>query len=239
MQAKFSLDPSIDAAALAAAFERDGRVSIEPFLAPGQAELLAENLRKRGDWRRILNSGPEKVFEFDRRTQKSLTPEQCASLDDAVYAGARRDFQYRYETVRVPDDAPGRAGSDDPVVQYASFISSGPARDLLRQVCGDEHIAFADAQGTAYAPGDFLTSHDDDVEGKNRSAAHVLSLNPEWRAEWGGLFLMHDEDGAHADAILPGFNRLNLFRVPQMHSVSEVTRASPYRRYSITGWLRR
>lgn len=50
---------------------------------------------------------------------------------------------------------------------------------------------------------------------------------------------MHDETGHGAEALVPGFNRLNLFRVPQLHSVSEVTRASPYRRYSITGWLRR
>jgi len=122
---------------------------------------------------------------------------------------------------------------------FAGFMSFGPARDLLRSITGDPEIRFADAQATAFSPGDFLTRHDDDVPGKNRSAAYVMSLNPEWRVEWGGLLLMHDADGCSADAIVPGFNRLNLFTVPQVHSVSEVTKATPFRRYSITGWLRR
>lgn len=190
-------------------------------------------------WRQVVNSGESKIFEFDRPTQAGLQPEQKDALDQAVYAGARRDFQFRYETVRVPDEDTARSASDDLLFAFARFLSHGPARDLLRQITGDAAIAFADAQATAYSPGDFLTRHDDDVAGKNRTAAYVMSLNPEWRIEWGGLFLMHHADEGGADAIVPGFNRLNLFAVPQMHSVSEVTRATPFRRYSVTGWLRR
>ncbi|MFD1789097.1 2OG-Fe(II) oxygenase family protein, partial [Sphingomonas floccifaciens] len=63
------------------------------------------------------------------------------------------------------------------------------------------------------------------------------ALTPQWRPEWGGLLLFHD-DREVAHGFVPGFNTLNLFRVPQRHSVSEVTRAAPHRRYSITGWLR-
>jgi len=51
--------------------------------------------------------------------------------------------------------------------------------------------------------------------------------------------LMQEAEGHGAAAIIPGFNRLNLFRVPQVHSVSEVSQASPFRRYALTGWLRR
>ncbi len=50
---------------------------------------------------------------------------------------------------------------------------------------------------------------------------------------------MHHADGGGADAMVTGLNRLNLFRVPQGHSVSEVTKAAAFRRYSVTGWLRR
>lgn len=186
----------------------------------------------------MFNSG-EQIFELDRATQQALTKEQRAAFDQAVYGRARREFQFRYETVRVPDDPALRAASDDPLYRFAAWLSAGPARDLLRRVTGERAIAFADAQATAFSPGDFLTSHDDLVAGKNRVAAYVLSLNPRWRIEWGGLFLMHRADGADALALAPCFNRFNLFAVPRVHSVSEVTRATPYRRYSITGWLRR
>ncbi len=239
MAEAFSLHPGVDAAALARKYARTGRVTIAPFVAHDQAEALYHLLRSRTDWRQVINSGQDRIFEFDRAGQAGLTAEQKAALDQAVYAGARHDFQFRYETVRVPDDDAVRAAADDLLFAFARFLSHGPARDLLRQVTGDDAIAFADAQATAFSPGDFLTRHDDDVAGKNRSAAYVMSLNPQWRVEWGGLFLMHDEAGHGAEAIVPGFNRLNIFAVPQMHSVSEVTRATAFRRYSVTGWLRR
>lgn len=235
----FTLHEAVDAAALAAEYAAAGRVTIAPFLVHEQAEALYRVLRERTDWRQVINSGHDKIFEFDRAGQADLTAEQREALDKAIYAGARADFQFRYETVRVPDDDAARAASDDLLFAFARFLSHGPARDLLRQVTGDDAISFADAQATAFSPGDFLTRHDDDVAGKNRTAAYVMSLNPQWRVEWGGLFLMHHADGQGADAIVPGFNRLNMFAVPQMHSVSEVTRATAFRRYSVTGWLRR
>jgi Rps23 Pro-64 3,4-dihydroxylase Tpa1-like proline 4-hydroxylase len=195
-------------------------------------------LRESTEWRRVLNSG-DKLFELDRAHQQSLSEEQRTALDLAVYGRARREFQFRYETIRVPDEEPERRARNKDLCRFASWLSGGPARDLLRTVTGEPRIAFADAQATAYGPGDFLTEHDDAVAGKGRLAAYVLGLSPEWRISWGGLFLLHAPDGARAEALAPGFNRLNLFRVPQVHSVSEVTRAVPYRRYSITGWLRR
>lgn len=239
MAGQFRLHEAIDADALAADYARTGRATIAPFLDAEVAEALHRLLRERGDWRQVVNSGAERIFELDRPTRAAMSPEQQRALDEAVYAGARHEFQFRYETVRVPDEDAARAAADDLLFAFARFMSSGAARDLLRKVTGDTAIRFADAQATAYSPGDFLTRHDDAVEGKNRSAAYVFSLNPLWRIEWGGLLLMHDETGHGAEALVPGFNRLNLFRVPQLHSVSEVTRASPYRRYSITGWLRR
>jgi Rps23 Pro-64 3,4-dihydroxylase Tpa1-like proline 4-hydroxylase len=117
-------------------------------------------------------------------------------------------------------------------------MSQAPARDFLRQVSGRRELAFVDAQATAYAPGDFLTAHDDDVAGKHRLAAYVFGLTPVWRAEWGGLLLFHDAQGDIERGFTPRFNTLNLFAVPQLHSVSLVSRAAPHRRYAITGWLR-
>jgi Rps23 Pro-64 3,4-dihydroxylase Tpa1-like proline 4-hydroxylase len=236
---RFSLHPAIDPVALAASYAHTGRVTIAPFIADEQAVALHHALRSRTDWRQVVNSGADKIFEFDRAAQAALDAGQREALDQAIYAGARRDFQFRYETVRVPDDDRERAASDDLLHGFARFLSGGAARELLRQITGDGAIAFADAQATAFSPGDFLTRHDDAVAGKNRAAAYVMSLNPEWRIEWGGLLLMHHQAGYGADAIVPGFNQLNLFAVPQVHSVSEVTRAAAYRRYSVTGWLRR
>lgn len=235
---EFALNPALDPAALAREFAERGRLLIADVLTTGSAEALHLHLRQRDDWMLVVNSG-DKLVELDRPTRAGLSAEQARMLDEAVYNGARYGFQYRYESLRVPDDDPARAARDDLLARFARWWSAGEAREFLRIVTGAPDIAFADAQATAYSPGDFLTGHDDDVEGKGRVAAYVLNLTPQWRTEWGGLLLFPDATGARAEAFIPGFNRLSLLRVPQQHSVSEVTRSAANRRYAITGWLRR
>lgn len=233
----FRLNPGLDARALKAAFAAERRVQIHDFLDADSADTLHAELRSREDWRQVVNSGG-KVFDLDRATRAAMSPDQLRALDDAVFAGARDGFQHRYEAIRVPDDAAERAASGDMLAAFAAWLSDGPARDLLRDVTGKPAIDFADAQATAYAPGDFLTAHDDAVAGKRRHAAYVFGLTRQWRIEHGGLLLFHGADGNVEQGLMPRFNSLSLFAVPQLHSVSMVTRAAPNRRYSITGWLR-
>jgi len=230
------LNPALDRRAIRDAYRRDGRVRVHGLLAEENALALRDWLKRRGEWRQILNSG-DKVYELDRATRDGLSETQRRTLDEAVMAGVRTGFQYRYESIRVPDGIAARAAADDPLARLAAWLSGGEALDFLRDVTGHDDTLFVDAQATAYAPGDLLTAHDDAVPGKDRRAAYVLGLNPEWRAEWGGLLLFHD--GADRVAgMVPGFNTLDLLSVPQPHSVSMVTQAAPSRRYSITGWLR-
>lgn len=234
----YRLNPALDRAALKERFARDRRVGISPFLHEDDAAALHEELKRRQDWRQIVNSG-DKVFDLDRPTRAGMSAAQLDALDQAVFAGARDGFQHRYESIRVPDAEAERLASGDPLARFAHWLSIGEARDCLREITGFDAIDFADAQATAYAPGDFLTAHDDAVAGKNRLAAYVFGLTPRWRIEWGGLLLFHGADGHVEQGLTPAFNTLNLFAVPRLHSVSMVNRAAPYRRYSITGWLRR
>jgi len=222
---------------LAKEYQECGIVRIASFLPGDQASDLHVHLRGRSDWRQVFNSG-DKLFELDRNVRAAMEPSKKSELDDAIYVGAREGFQYRYETIRVADDQEAREACGDPIASVALDLSAGTTRDLLRTVTGSPEIEFADAQATAYSPGDFLTGHDDCFPGKNRHAAYVLSLTPAWRIEWGGLLIMHGSNDGPSLAYPPAMNVLTLFRVGQMHSVSEVTRSAAYRRYAITGWLR-
>lgn len=233
----FSLHPSIDPGQLAARYARDRRVQIAPFLSDADADRLAAHLAARADWRRVLNAG-ERVLEFAASELDALTAEQRERLDGAVHAAARDGFQYRYDSIRVPDRAADRTALADPLAAFATFLSSTPVLALLEQVTSASGLGFADAQATRYVAGDFLTAHDDDVPGKNRHAAYVLGLTPGWRAEWGGLLLFHGGAGGVAEGYVPGFNTLSLFAVPQAHSVSLVAPFAGRPRLSVTGWLR-
>ena len=222
--------------ALAKAYAEAGRLHVPDFLHPDDAALLHQSLRSRTDWRLVVNQG-DRSFDLDRAAQAALTPEQRQSLEQAVHAEARYGFQYLYESIRVPD-APAERTGDDPLVAFARFMSSDPVRQFLRQVTAKPGIDFADAQATAYGPGHFLTAHDDEVAGKNRHAAYVFNLTPRWRVDWGGLLLFEGKGGHIEQGFTPSFNALNLFTVPQPHSVSMVAPFAANRRYSITGWLR-
>lgn len=235
-----TLAAGIDVRAAADAFARDGHVRLQPFLAEDAAIACLAEMKARADWMQVVNSG-DKVFELSRSSRAAMSAEQREGLEQAVLAGAQTGFQYRYEALRLPDgNAPAPAG-DSVIAGWPAFLSGNPVRDLFRAVTGADDIAFADGQATAYAPGDFLTGHDDAVPGKHRRAAYVFSLNPVWRVEWGGLLLFHgegDSGGNSVRGMAPAFNSLDIFAVPQMHSVSMVTGSVPNRRYSITGWLR-
>ncbi len=240
-QPPFRLNPNIDVAEMRERFARDQRVRIQPFLDVDTAAALHGHLRTHGGWKQVVNSG-DKVFEIDRATRAAMSADQVAALDEAVRHGARTGFQYRYETLRLTDGnikSAGAAsdGAISPIAGFTQWMSTDPVRSLVRTVTGCSDIAFADGQATAYAPGDFLTGHDDEVTGKRRRAAYVLGLTPTWRVEWGGLLLFHRQDGG-VEGAAPGFNSIDLFAVPQLHSVSQVTPSAAYRRYAITGWMR-
>ena len=235
--AGFRLNPELDAERLGALDRSRGRLHIPSFLIEEDAVRLHRFLKDSDAWRLILNQ-EEKLFELDRSAQAALTPSARRDLEGAVHKAARYGFQYYFESIRVPDGEEARRAQDDPLARFASFLSSPQVTRLLRAITGQERIDFADAQATAYGLGHFLTAHDDAVAGKNRLAAYVFNLTPAWRADWGGLLTFHGADGHVEEAYTPAFNALNLFAVPQPHSVSIVAPFAAARRDSVTGWLR-
>ncbi len=233
----FRLNPDLDVPALAAAYAETSRVRIKDFLREDGLAEFYDDLEARGDWWHLMRTEAG-VIELDAAAKARMSGKRRAALDAEVHTLARRQFQYRYEGLRVPEDESEGTGAADPLTAFSDLMSSEPMLDLLRRITGADALAFTDGQATAYGPGDFLTCHDDAVPGKNRLAAYVFGLTPGWRAEYGGLLLFHARDGAVVTGHVPRFNTLDLFRVPQLHSVSMVTPAAPHRRYAVTGWLR-
>ena len=66
----------------------------------------------------------------------------------------------------------------------------------------------------------------------------MLNLTPRWRAEWGGQLQFLNTEGEVTESLIPVFDTLNVFRVPQSHAVSVVAPFAGAPRYSITGWWR-
>lgn len=237
MEPLFRINPQLDPDQLNAHYRAKRRLHISDFLVLEHAERLLQFLKNSTAWHLVLNSS-SKVFELDRDTQAALTSEQRSQLEQAAFAEARYGFQYCYETIRVADAQDERAASGTLLDEFALFLSSPDVLAFLKAVVGDDTISFADAQATAYGPGHFLTAHDDAVAGKNRRVAFVFNLSKDWSLDWGGLLAFHKRGSGRADVMVPCFNAINLFAVPQLHSVTMVAPFAPRRRYSVTGWLR-
>lgn len=124
------------------------------------------------------------------------------------------------------------------LAELYTLFNSDPWLEFARRLTGDERIAHVDAMATRFGPGQFLNGHNDHHEKAGRLYAYVLNLCPRWRAEWGGLLLFKDDAGEVIEAFTPGFNVLNVFRVPQAHAVSMVTPFAGAPRLSVTGWWR-
>lgn len=240
MRATVKFGPALGGEAIEAAratFAREGFVRLEGVLSEEDAQELYAFLSESADWWRVVNQG-EKVWDLGPEAIERLEGGDGGKLLELVHRGARDGFQFIYDAVRLSDDSAERAARGLPVDGLLDALNSPEWLALLRRVTGFEEIAFADGQATRYLAGHFLTGHDDEVEGKNRLAAYVLGFTPLWRTEWGGLLQFHTEDGDVARALMPRFNAMSLFRVPQLHSVSPVAPYAGAPRYSVTGWLR-
>ena len=234
---RYRLHSALDRDRLAEEFGKNRRLHIPNFLEPEGAERLLAALVASDAWRLIVNQGT-KVTEFDRTMQAAMPPEQRAAIIAGVFAGAKQGFQYWYETIKAPHTNAARLADPTPLNAFACFLSSIEVIDFLRSVTGAEDITFADAQATAYGPRHFLTAHDDLSEKQKRRVAYVFNLSKGWRVDWGGLLAFHEGGAKVIEAMVPSFNALNLFAVPQSHSVTFVAPFAPRRRYSVTGWLR-
>jgi Rps23 Pro-64 3,4-dihydroxylase Tpa1-like proline 4-hydroxylase len=233
-----AINPELDPSALAARFVRRGRVHLPDFLVAPAAEQVYRYLAHGAQWSLVLHDGT---------CVREATPEQRRHGDEAweremaafAYARAREGFEFLYEHRGVADDPRERAADPSPLARFVDFLNSPPFLEFARCLTGQSDIVRADAQATRYRPGDFLTQHDDfDKTGrKHRRAAYVFNLTPRWLADWGGQLQFIGPDGHVDEAYVPRFNALNVFAVPQPHSVSIVAPFAVGARYSVTGWL--
>jgi Rps23 Pro-64 3,4-dihydroxylase Tpa1-like proline 4-hydroxylase len=176
-------------------------------------------------------------MEFDPDGITAFGADQVAALR-ALARPVDGDFTYAYRRIIERSGPIGAAQRGTTLAEFADFMCSEMVVDLFRRVTGNAAVDFADAKASRYDPGDFLSLHHDRVEGSDRIAAYVLSLNKAWRPEHGGLLMFHEGIGDVLRAWVPQMNALALFAVPQAHSVSQVTSFASEPRFSVTGWLR-
>lgn len=234
---EFELNPRLDVARIADCFRSSARLQIDDFLTTDSAVGIRDYLERSEDWRHIFNV-EDQTIEVPSADWDSTEDSERRRILRVVDEVAAYEFQYQYDAIRVPDAADERMKSGRPLERLAEFLSSARVLEAVMEITGSDDLVFADCQATRYRSGDFLTPHDDTVEGMNRRFAYVLSLTDGWLPRWGGLLHFVDPNGGVEETITPRFNALSLFSVGQSHYVSQVASYAPVPRISVTGWLR-
>jgi SM-20-related protein len=231
------LNPKLNVQALAEQFQRQkSRIVIRDIFQPAFAERIHTCLTQEVKWGLAYNDfdGPQFV---DSDKLAAMTPEARAEFETPVHARARAGFQFMYNCYPMLDNFLKRKDQGLFLHTLVEFLNSPPMLEFARAVTQLPAIVRADAQATLFAPGHFLTLHNDFDPVKGRLVAYVLGFTKNWRSDYGGMLQFMTDAHDVEEGFLPHFNSLMLFSVPQLHAVTYVPPFAPAGRYSVTGWF--
>lgn len=236
----FEINPTLDRAALAAQFAIHRRLQIRDVLTERSANVLHDILARGTEWGLSwqAGSGPAEHIRPADMARRS-PPERQSVGQRLLQAMQGGDYGFVYSAYPLVDAYKEGWHPGHPLELVLEHINDEPFLSLMRDVTGFSGLVKADAQATLYGQGNFLSRHNDSHVAEGWRVAYVLNLTrQEWRPDWGGYLVFYDEDGDIIEGFRPRFNALNIFAVPQWHSVTYVPNFSPVGRYAITGWLR-
>lgn len=236
----FAINPQIVRETRAARYRRDGRVQVRDVLTEATALEVHALLSRGTPWGLGWQAGGDGPRNFRAEELARLSPAQRQTMTTgSTEAMAGDEYAFQFGQYPMLDAYLAQWDAGGPHDILIEHLNSPPFLDLVRDITGIRELIKADAQATLYAPGHFLSLHNDSHVGEGWRVAYVLNFCArDWRPDWGGYLNFFDEDGDIVAGYRPRFNALNLFAVPQAHAVSYVPPFAPIARFAITGWFR-
>ena len=240
MRKLFEINTCLDLAANRREYAANGRTQVRDVLTAETAGEIRRFLLEDMRWSMAVGEGAAKPISV--RSEELATAEGSARVNRAATgahaASQRGDYGFRFAHFPIVDALnqgwqPG--GIHELLLEH---LNSEDFLALARDVTGIAELCRADAQATLFAANHYLGRHIDSHVAEGWRVAYVLNLTIDnWHPDWGGYLLFLDEDGDIVHGYRPRFNSLNLFAVPQSHSVSYCPPFAPKGRLALTGWL--
>ncbi len=226
-------NPELDLKKLRKQLTEKGHLRVENFLEDEFAKRIESCLRNEVPW--------GLAYRLDGASQLDLNAD---GVDDLPVAAKDRlmqqldaPFQFIYNSYMVVTAYLENRHPGHYLYRLLEWINSKEMHDFFRRLTGDSQLKKINMQATRYMPGHFLTNHNDDDATEGRLYAYVLGFSRDWCADWGGLLHFLNADGSIKKSLMPSFNSLSIFKVPQDHSVSYVAPFAKNPRLALTGWL--
>ena len=234
-----ALNPALDRAALAAAYQRDKFVQIPGIFAPDLAQEIGALLRGAIPWHLIYADPQAGVQQLSQDEIARLGPAEMQRRMAMVLQLATRNYGYCYNGYQMTQARRAGRDADHAIHKITDFLNSRVFLDFGAEIIGEQPITQVDAQATLFTKGSFLTRHIDDGSNNERRAAYTLSFCQNWQTDWGGLLqFINKQTTDVTSAWVPRWNTLTLFDGRMVHAVSPVSSFAGDGRYSIVGWFR-
>lgn len=234
---EIKLNPDLDKKGLSDTFKKNYRLHIPGIINIEAAEGVHNSLKDEIAWNLAYND-EEGQKDLYARDQQTMAPQENRAFHQKILARARTGtFQYLYGSFAVGDAYKEGLIKDMFLARFFEFVNTPEVINLIKEITGIKGIKHASMQATAYGPGHFLTDHNDFDPRKDRKVAYVFNMTKDWKAEWGGILQFLEDDGYTESGLIPTFNALNIFEVPQRHIVSQVATYAPKVRFGLTGWF--
>lgn len=238
MAGQLDINPEHDFEALSNVLRAESRLQVPDFFTADAAEHLHRIHLENRDWYLAYNDG-DNYFESPVQELQALAPPQKQRFMNNIYARARTQFQYVFFQYGISQAIELGEQPGHPMHEVHEFVNSEAFLAPMRTLTGDNTVSKADCFASNYAPGHFLTTHDDRHKKDDRVAAYLFGMTRTWDKSWGGHLAFFDDDGNVTSGFVPSFNTLNIFLVPQVHAVQLVSPFAGANRSNYLGWLQR
>jgi Rps23 Pro-64 3,4-dihydroxylase Tpa1-like proline 4-hydroxylase len=234
----FKLNAELDVQRLASQFADARRCQVKRILPKELAVRVQSTLSRDTPWNYTYFDG-QRAQTIPLETFAAMDPNKRQEILARVMDVAKQGFGYSYNSFNFHQRFLEGAFPGHPLREIDTFLNSEAFLGFARKLTGDPEICGTDASASWYGPDHFLNIHNDDPGGYDRRAAFVLNFSANWRTDWGGeLKFFATRRGSELEgAYVPAFNVMNIFALPQYHSVGVVAPFAGAPRLSISGWL--
>lgn len=215
------------------ALKHDNYLRISRFLNPEFADRIYKCLTEEVNW--------GLACRVDGQPETFLNTADVNELDEPLRGKLNSqlndEFQFIYNTYMMVTAYLEQRDPDLFLNRVLEWFNTPETIGYFQKLTQNNTIKKMNAQATKYMPGHFLTQHNDENSDEGRLYAYVLGFSKDWNPDWGGLLNILNEKGEIIKTLIPEYNSLSIFKVPQNHFVSYVTPFSSSSRLAITGWL--
>jgi Rps23 Pro-64 3,4-dihydroxylase Tpa1-like proline 4-hydroxylase len=231
-----TINENLDPKEIKKDFSPKGRVHIKNFFGDKIAERIYTCLATKTPWQFTYNDGND-VHYLTPNDLKKMIGRRHSELSTNIYNRAKDQFQFAQQDYPLTVSFEKQTHPDIYLYKVHEFLNSKAFLSFAEKVTGVKKISKAETQAVFFTREQFYCQNDGTNGNDNNKVGFHLGFSKEWRPDWGGYHNFFNEDGNIELGLMPDFNTLTLFKLPQIQSISHIPPYAGTPKFGIHGYL--